>query len=1106
MKLYRYCLFSFLFAIFFLIQLNAQSRDSIFFNKAEQFENSSQFDSAVIYFEKAYSLISENEWEKKVTCLIKIGNNYRKGGDFKNGKRKFEEALEMGTTHLDEDHLLMASTFLGLGVIYQDANDFEKANAFYQKALSIRKKKLDNDDPLLASVYNNLGTLHLEMGQFLEGETYLIETLKIRRKKFGKDSDAVGKTYHNLGIACEESGNYLNALEYYQKALDIFLLRKESEFFASYPYGNMGGVYNLIGLYQKAIDLTNKALDIRERKLRENHPLIANGLNNLGNIFRNLGDFEKALIYFDKALQIRLEIYEGDHLDLSQVYNNISIVLTDQGKLEWALEFALKGLEIEISIRSEDHPQITNIYNNIGNIYKKNKNHEKALEYYERSLDIRLKILDHNHPLIASSYNNIADILKIQGDYTKAITFYQKALEIYEYNFGENHSGSGITYGNWSNIYFKEKDWRKSLKYLQRGLSCLATEISSNDLSQNPEFKNVKDRANTVLFLDSKAECFYQLYTEENDPSYLVFSLETSMANISIIEQSLTTFQSIKSKQFLRTQVDSIFERALFTAIKLDQLNSNGQYKEIAFNILERSQTFQLVEQLNQLNAQDFANVPDSLLKEEQNLRAIITFYNKNIWLYQQDIPKIKKQINRNREEAVKDSLKQILSTNSEKINRYKSYLFESQKELSNTLLEMENGYPEYYNMKYDFSVPSIKSIQKIVFKPEEYGSKTAILQYFIGDNNIYLNRITKDTTVFYVINKPDNFNQLINQFRDNLKSRDFLKNIDIVKAYSESGNLLFELLLKDVLFNFRNKIDRLIIIPDDVLHHVQFDMLLTKDINLKDFKNLDCSKFAYLFNDYMVSQTYSMRTLMEAINNNKDIARKVAFCGIEPVYGKRNIDNLGNSADSLLYEFTEKGISNLQNEVEDLSALFDGEVLTLTSQDATESNFLNIIKNNTFNILHLSTHGLINDDYPKYSKLLLTFTGFENPVIDDCIEVAELYDLRIQSDVVVLSACNTGYGDRIYAGEGMVSIARGFAFAGCPSIVMSMWELEGYSNLILMTDFYKNLKKGMAIDKALRKAKLSYLQNEDLGRYELIPYRWASTVPIGFMKPVFNQ
>jgi CHAT domain-containing protein len=119
----------------------------------------------------------------------------------------------------------------------------------------------------------------------------------------------------------------------------------------------------------------------------------------------------------------------------------------------------------------------------------------------------------------------------------------------------------------------------------------------------------------------------------------------------------------------------------------------------------------------------------------------------------------------------------------------------------------------------------------------------------------------------------------------------------------------------------------------------------------------------------------------------------------------------------------------------------------------------------------------------------------------DGFLKISEIYNLELNASMVVLSACNTGYG-QLKRGEGIMSLARAFFYAGVPNVVMTLWQVEDKSGGRIMTDFYQNLARGTAKDMALRNAKLSFLTESDPIHQH--PYYWSGYIVVGDSSAVF--
>ncbi|MFZ5516300.1 MAG: CHAT domain-containing protein [Candidatus Zhuqueibacterota bacterium] len=184
---------------------------------------------------------------------------------------------------------------------------------------------------------------------------------------------------------------------------------------------------------------------------------------------------------------------------------------------------------------------------------------------------------------------------------------------------------------------------------------------------------------------------------------------------------------------------------------------------------------------------------------------------------------------------------------------------------------------------------------------------------------------------------------------------------------------------------------------------------------------------------------------------------------------------------------WTEQEVSNIDN-------LLRGDVFL--RRQATEANFKKYAPKSR--ILHLATHTIINELQPMYSYL--AFSPKDTLSEDGKLFAYELYNLELNAHLAVLSACNTGSG-KLVQGEGIMSLARSFMYAGCPSIAMSLWPVDDKSTSHIMADFYAELIRGSSKDAALRTAKLNYLRHA--GEIKSAPYYWAGFVLTGDTSPL---
>jgi CHAT domain-containing protein len=153
------------------------------------------------------------------------------------------------------------------------------------------------------------------------------------------------------------------------------------------------------------------------------------------------------------------------------------------------------------------------------------------------------------------------------------------------------------------------------------------------------------------------------------------------------------------------------------------------------------------------------------------------------------------------------------------------------------------------------------------------------------------------------------------------------------------------------------------------------------------------------------------------------------------------------------------------------------------------------------YRVLHLSTHGKADDRAGDYAFLALGVPGDTSTF--DKLYARDLYGIGLNADLVVLSACETATG-KLRRGEGIVSLARAFSFAGAKSLVTSLWKVNDSATKNLLVDFYRHLHKGQSKDAALRQAKLNFLKNNlDVDANLLHPFFWAGFVAVGDMRAI---
>ncbi|MBA7568019.1 hypothetical protein ES708_09738 [subsurface metagenome] len=217
---------------------------------------------------------------------------------------------------------------------------------------------------------------------------------------------------------------------------------------------------------------------------------------------------------------------------------------------------------------------------------------------------------------------------------------------------------------------------------------------------------------------------------------------------------------------------------------------------------------------------------------------------------------------------------------------------------------------------------------------------------------------------------------------------------------------------------------------------------------------------------------------------NEKRKANKVLAFGYTDSEANRNI-NISEEDDNKSH----RDLTGAEEEIHAISNMFTSK--SFYGEDATETNFKELAP--SFDILHLAVHG--KSDAIEAYKSCLYFQNSKVSINDGVLYPYELYNTPLNAKLAVLSACETGLG-KLQPGEGLLSVGWGFAYAGCQSLVLSLWKANDQSTSAIMKHFYKELSVGKRIDRALYKSKIQYLSDAD--EYSAHPSNWATFIVYG--------
>jgi len=965
--------------------------------------------------------------------------------------------------------VVYASNAIGWNVMM--LGKYDSSLTLLEMNLELGKSKLGKIHSEVAQTYNNMGTVYWYDGKYDKALEMHENSLSIKSALFGEASQEVAGTYINLGLTYHKKGDYDKALEMYQTALNIGVpIYGENNGRIAANYNNIGNVYLYKGDYDKALDNQLKALSIRLNVYGEEHPTVASSYTNIGIIYGSMGDYDKEIEFYQRALSIRLNLLGEKHPDIALVYGNIGTVYENKKDFNKALEYFNKALSIRLNLTGEDHPSVALLYNNMGESYRALKDLEKSFELLNKSLALRLKLMGSNHPDVAITYGNIGQTYFDSGDYQASREYFVNCYKIWSSLFGEKHPEVGLAYYNIARSYKQQNNFDSSLVYCQKSLISLVIDFEDTSIFSNPVLDNINSELNLLKTLKLKADIFSIISnnesTEQLEYSLLNYQLASNLADMIRIG-----FKAEGSKFLLGDQTSDLYSNAMKTSLRLFSINEDISKKEQAFNFIEKSKSAVLQEGLLESKARQFANLPQSVLDDEKEIKKDISFYK----------TQLEKELQKKDQ---RDSIK---------ILEYQNRLFSLNQSYDVFVQSIEKNYPAYYDLKYQTRAITISEIQK------QLDAKTALLQYFVGDSSIYIASVTNENLEILELKKPDDFAELVRTYYSAIiKSEN--------EKYISSSNKITDLLITPVLNSIKSK-DRLVIIPHDILFKLPFEALFTKpqSVKAKDFTKLN-----YLITDFEISYHYSATLFVGQKEKEKKTASK-NFIGFAPVFPKDDLIGYtissGNQTELLALSdevvrslsIDGKTFDELKYSEWEVNSIIDLFVAKKPKQintayfysDAKEDSFKSNV--NDYKIVHIASHSFMNEVQPDISGIIFsqpTDSSFSN---DGILYASETYNLDLNADLVVLSSCESGLG-KLFKGEGMIALTRGFLYSGTSNILFSLWKIPDKHTSELMVEFYRQMISGKSYSESLRQAKLKLIKNEVTAR----PRSWAGFLLIG--------
>jgi len=987
------------------------------------------------------------------------------------------------------------------------------------------------DANLLANLQSGLGNVYLSIGKPQEAVKEFLEALP----QFENVNDElnVAQTEGMIAQAHFNTESYEEANQHALRAADLFHrlgkrseeaknLRLSGQCLFALDKGEEGSE-----LLKKAADIQVEERDLNEAKqtfilmnklyrkaglidvLRRNllAGLDANAAffgdkkveayirNELGDVYKELGSFSEALLEYGKAFSLYQQLPDKK-LQIITLLQSASVFayLDDQDKRIRVLSLAEQmGADL-------NDPQVhVLILNNLAEAFRHFGSTVEALEKYLEALEISRQISKGSEILqliiISEFYIDWID------EYTKALHYLEKALTLAK-EIGDRESESNILLVI-GGTYLKMGRYEDTVRLSRDALAIIRATKAEKLLYETLALEYLGLALINQGLYDS-AFGVYQDWLQIALKSGSASQIQKAYCNLGYVYLKLGNYkEAVKSLKMAIEQTENIRKglieehRAGFFKTTLLPYNNlvEALYQIYLVGGPEKSR---LAEE-----ALDYAELSKAKTWKEQFSESRLRFIQESIPL---GVRNEESNLIKQTETVYADYYKTIHGYNVTdiKVDEKEKAWDVAHKKWIAFVEELRRRYPKYAALRY----PETVRLGELAIRDEE-----SLVVYKVG----------LDWTYAWVIRRIEGHNKIIKFTRLLVKTDDITKLVEkfltpfrkvkYERFEPEVASELFRAVLLPVIEGVESS-KRLVIVPDGILNVVPFEALV---IEPAGDKGLETPLF--LQNKFHISYYPSAtiltinRQIVPLILPPKDTLLAVG----DPVY-ELDDDRLTKSQVSMLNESEQKQESptvtrrgNIRKEAQEQGYTFvrlkysgvevvkvkevfgnrPGHRDSLIGFEATESHVKS--KDLTqYQYLHFAVHGILAYDVPYLKEPALVLAVDPESKEDGFLTLSEIYGLKLNADLVTLSACKTGLGQRI-PGEGVIGLSRAFIDAGSQAVLVSLWEVDDHSTALFMEEFYRLLAQGINKVEALAKAK-EYLRQKG---YEN-PFFWAAFILIG--------
>jgi len=918
------------------------------------------------------------------------------------------------------------------GNILRQQGEFLKAIEIFQEALLLSTAQ--GDAYIQLDCLMNLGILNWNIGKVKESNDLFVQALTLSHKMGFEEQAARCTTCLRIyeayvrGKGACASGLHRDSIDQFNIAIDLAKKIGSPEHELK-CLRQLSMNYHQLKTYTHFSNLNKRALIIAKKI---NHTSeIARCLNNIGISFYSTNNYSKALIHYGEALSL-LSDHVGNYYDLSAVLNNIGATYLDLGDFDKAISYLGRALEIDIKLN--DYEGRSAELRNLAATYRRKWIFSENRNDIYLSLELNIESLaaaskTGNKADEIAALNNIGLAHATEGNHDQALKYLNSAIN--EANKNRYFSEALNLHTNIGFVFIEKNNPREAEEHFRKGLE-LALKAGRDEVLWELYF-GLGQCLEKRKQIEAAAECY-----------------EKAIGTIDLMRSRLA-LDDLKVG-FLRDKMKA-YEALLNLMYMRKEKEQTLKYEQVIFELIERAKARSFLEELERTERFTSNDNHHPLRKEEEDLSRNIS-----------------------------RTISALISP----------YLGEVQRnELLNRLELQEDDYTNLLNRikteEVDTSGIASPLVVSVLQMKEKYlEESSALLEYFLGEKKSYGILISKNH--FILKELPPRAD-----VEDSLMA--YLRLLAGPPNGGFQGIPAARRIYQDFVFPFEAalspNISHLIFVPDGILHYLPFETLV-RDNSITHGPR-------YLIELYDISYAPSASSLAYLMDRRRQGQHKKTLLAVgDPDYlpehgrtflGGRRYENA--LRDIYLDEgFELSPLPHTKKEVHRLARCFPGGQVDILLDSQAKEEGIKGRSLKEYRIIHFACHGFLDEKIPMRSALVLTLD--DDSQEDGFLQAREIANLKLDAELVVLSACQTGRG-RLENAEGVFGLPRMFFYAGARATISSLWKINDKSTSEIMPEFYRRLTAGETKVRALRLAKLDMLKS----RFSH-PFYWAAFVLTG--------